>query len=158
MRVTVDVQVTDTLVTLARAGLPVEVCGLLVGRFGGETVHVVRVEPTRNVAAEGREDRFTVDPRAILRLQEALDDGDLEIVGVYHSHPETPPRPSALDRRNASLWPSFVQAIVGVSQTGQTEVAWWWSDRLGVLSSASPCAQAASSPSRAARAAENRHS
>jgi len=156
--VTVPPTVTAALADHALRELPREACGLLVGRRSDDRVVLVRAVEANNVAAEGREDRFTVDPRLLLRLEEELEHTDDELVGVYHSHPSLDPIPSPSDRRNASLWPRFVHGIVGAWPTGHAEVAWWWSDAGGVLSSASSCDPASSSPSKASRAAENRPS
>ena len=90
----------------ARAA-PEEACGLLVGA-GDE---VARVEPAENVA-EDRLRRFEVDPRLLLRLHRELRDGPLSVLGVYHSHPQGLPEPSAVDLAKA-LDPELVWLIVG---------------------------------------------
>ena len=86
---------------------PEEACGLLVGA-GGE---VERIEPAENVA-EDRSRRFEVDPRLLLRVHRELRDGPLSVLGVYHSHPEGRPEPSAVDLEKA-LDPELVWLIVG---------------------------------------------
>src|SRR2546430_8129940 len=47
----------------------------------------------------------------------------LEVIGVYHSHPDHPPAPSAFDREHAWPWLSYV--IVGVGQGRAGEVKSW---------------------------------
>ncbi len=123
----------EAILAHAAAAPDVEVCGLLVGRFVDGGADVVEARPAANVAAEGRADRYTVDPREILRLEEDLDGTDLALVGVYHSHPHGPPEPSAHDHRNAELWPSFVHAIAGRSDDGGWEVRFFWSGGDGRL-------------------------
>lgn len=134
--------VEEAVVQHAASSPSLEVCGLLVGVRDGDRVTITAVRPTTNVVAEGCDDRFTVDPRALLRIEEELDGTGAELVGVYHSHPRTPPEPSLLDRRNAALWPSFVHAIAGRAEDGPIEARWYWSDRGGVLSSAPSCTPA----------------
>src|SRR2546430_7306105 len=47
----------------------------------------------------------------------------LEVIGVYHSHPDHPPAPSAFDREHAWPWLSYV--IVGVGQGRAGELKSW---------------------------------
>jgi len=86
---------------------PEEACGLLVG--AGD--RVARAEPADNVA-EDRLRRFEVDPRLLLRLHRELRGGPEQVLGVYHSHPEGRPEPSATDLARA-LDPELVWLIVG---------------------------------------------
>lgn len=81
----------------ARAALPLEACGLLVGP---EADRVSRVAPADNVAAEP-ERRFEIDPRALLALHRALRGTPERLIGHWHSHPSGPPVPSACDREMA---------------------------------------------------------
>jgi proteasome lid subunit RPN8/RPN11 len=74
--------------------LPLEMCGLLVGRPGGAG-RVVRYEPCRNAAASAKV--YTIEPRDQLRVERGADDDDLEVVGVVHSHTHTDPVPSPTD-------------------------------------------------------------
>jgi proteasome lid subunit RPN8/RPN11 len=134
--IAVGEDVIETILRHARSAPTLEVCGLLVGVREAETVTVLEARRARNVAAEGVHDRFTVDPRELLRIEEELEPAGLQLVGVYHSHPRSPPEPSLLDRRNAALWPSFVHAIAGTGKHQRFEVRWYWSDSGGVLSSA----------------------
>ena len=104
-------------VRIARHGeeaYPGECCGLLVGTLdgAGEAYVVARAEPCRNARAGEANDRFEVDPRDFLRIdQEARRDG-FEVIGVYHSHPDHAPRPSRFDAQVA--FPGFAYLIVAV--------------------------------------------
>lgn len=80
----------------ALAGLPEEVCGLLAGN--GDVVS--RAFPLRNASA--RTDFFTIDPYEQLRALREMRDSELQLLAIYHSHPETPARPSAEDIANAN--------------------------------------------------------
>lgn len=72
---------------------PEEGCGLLVGPPDGTTV--TRCVPTENVAHSGRV--YTVDPRAYLRTDRAVEAEGLAVIGVFHSHTHTDPYPSPTD-------------------------------------------------------------
>ncbi len=75
---------------------PLECCGILAGETNGR---VTRVFPTRNAAASAEE--FAIDPEQQFAVLDSARADGLDIIGVYHSHPETPARPSAHDIRMA---------------------------------------------------------
>jgi len=75
------------------AGLPDEGCGLLGGEPSSGSV--VRVYPTRNVAASAK--LYTVDPAEHLRADRDAEAAGLEIIGVFHSHTHTDAYPSPTD-------------------------------------------------------------
>lgn len=89
------------------AAHPEEACGLLVGLPDA----ILRAEPAENVA-EDRRRRFEVDPRLRLRLHRELRGGPHAVVGVYHSHPQGRPEPSAVDLAKA-MEPDLLWLIVG---------------------------------------------
>lgn len=89
----------------AETGYPEEICGLLLGRCDGRDRRVLRILPCGNLERERAGDRYELDPAGQLRAEvEARREG-LEVVGVYHSHPDHPPVPSAIDRERAvAIW------------------------------------------------------
>lgn len=96
----------------ARRALPAEACGLIVGRIDSDGDGVVTaLHPSENLA-EGC-DSFEVDPALHISLQRKLRDGDEEIIGVYHSHPDGPAEPSAHDARAAAYggWIWLITAL-----------------------------------------------
>lgn len=100
----------------AEAAYPRECCGLLIGRGGagaGAPVLVTRVEESRNVAEGDTAHRFEVDPKLRLDLMRELRGGSDRIVGLFHSHPDHPTRPS--ERDLAMAWePELIWVIVSV--------------------------------------------
>ncbi|WP_338741199.1 desampylase [Haloplanus salilacus] len=87
---------------------PEEVCGVLVGGRAPDRATATRRVP--NVADHPRS-RYELDPEATMAAVDAVEaDGD-EVVGFYHSHPESAPVPSATDRARAT-WTGYVYAIV----------------------------------------------
>ena len=98
VRVTLPLHVRRAILAHARRDAPRECCGFLIGRRG----RVLHAAFMRNAAPRPRV-QFQIDPgehialrRELRRLSPAL-----EIVGVYHSHPDGPGEPSAQDRREA---------------------------------------------------------
>lgn len=113
----------DRILSAAQAGYPDEVCGLLLGRQDKGTISVCGLHPARNVHPERTADRFLVEPQDYLDAEYAATAHGLEIVGVWHSHPDHPPRPSTTDREFA--WPGWSYPIVSVSAGVATDLRSW---------------------------------
>jgi proteasome lid subunit RPN8/RPN11 len=89
--------------------LPMEGCGLLVGR--SESAEVLQVVPTRNSASSAR--LYSVDSLDFLRADRAAEAAGLEVIGVFHSHTHTDPYPSPTDVAQAPD-PGWHYAIVSL--------------------------------------------
>lgn len=99
----------DAIVDHARAALPNECCGLLVGE-PGRIDDAVR---TPNLKASPT--AFLIDPSVhFATLRKARAEGR-QIVGAYHSHIRSPAVPSASDIRE-SHDPEFVHVIVSLAE------------------------------------------
>lgn len=99
----------------AREAYPAEGCGLLLGaKQGRGRVMVERAMRAVNLAAPVARDRFEVDPGDHLRATlEARSEG-LDVVGVWHSHPDRPAHPSQLDARGAVRgWSHVIVSVLG---------------------------------------------
>lgn len=99
----------EEIVAHARREAPNEVCGWLAGK-GNE---VKSIYPVPNAAADPRTG-FRMDPEVQLSTMREIDDLGLELTGTYHSHPRTPPFPSARDRELAA-YPEAVHLIVSLA-------------------------------------------
>ncbi len=97
------------VVAHAQRECPDEVCGWLAGLAG----RVERTYPVANVA-EDRRSAFVMDPEAQLRSMREIRGSGLEIIGTYHSHPATPPRPSLKDQV-LSLYPDSAHLIISLA-------------------------------------------
>ena len=90
-----------------RAAEPEEACGLLFGSFGTEGWTIDAASLAENVASAPCR-RFEVDPVHLIEVQRAARAGGPRPVGVWHSHPDGRPTPSAIDRQGVSdfdwLW------------------------------------------------------
>ena len=79
-----------------RASLPREACGVLAGECG----RVHWVEPITNI--EDSHDRFRMDPQEQLDVMLRIEDEGLQLLGIYHSHPNGPDELSERDRIEAA--------------------------------------------------------
>ena len=107
----------------AHEGYPRECCGLLLGRVGDGVVHVADVVQARNANTERAGDRFELDPQDLLRADEQARSRALEVVGIWHTHPDHPARPSATDR--AQAWDGWSYLILSVGAQGVQALRSW---------------------------------
>lgn len=107
--------VYDGMVAHALEERPYECCGLLAGEHG----QITRIFRATNVA-DRKAVRYEVAPREILRIMDAIDDDDLDHIGIYHSHTHTRAYPSATDIGLAA-YPVFY-IIVSLTDFKQPEV------------------------------------
>ncbi|HEX7976483.1 MAG TPA: M67 family metallopeptidase [Anaerolineales bacterium] len=92
------------------AAYPEEGAGLLLGQEDGlgrrVAAGIVAFPNAREDAA--RHNRYLITPQDMLRgEQEAIRRG-LDVLGVFHSHPDHPDRPSEFDREWALPWFSYL--------------------------------------------------
>jgi proteasome lid subunit RPN8/RPN11 len=102
----------DRIIDHLRGVYPLEGCGLLVGTR--QTDFDVRgAWPVTNEETEVPERRYRIDPGTFARLDAKARDKGLEIIGVFHSHPDEAPMPSTTDTQLA--WPELAYLIVGLT-------------------------------------------
>lgn len=106
-----------------RAGYPRETCGLLIGRLLGGGPEVCDATACHNLNSVRAEDRFELDPQDFIKADQAARDVGLELVGIWHSHPDHPARPSATDREFA--WEGWSYLILSVERDGVRDVRSW---------------------------------
>ncbi len=109
----------EAMAAAAAAAWPAEACGLLFGARWPEGLEIAAFRPTANGAADPR-GGYRVPPLELLAAaSEALASG-LEIVGVWHSHPDTPATPSRRDAEEA--WEGYSYGIQAVTREGAGEL------------------------------------
>lgn len=98
---------------------PEEGAGLLLGNHQDEKREVTQLMPLPNTfAAEARATRYLIRPEDMLEAEQKADEMNLDILGVFHSHPDHPAKPSAFDLKNALPWYSYVITSVNLSEAG----------------------------------------
>jgi len=115
--------VLDELKRVARAGYPHEVCGLLIGRENGTFIGVDRITQAANLSTDRLADRYTLDPDDFLAADTAARRDGLGIVGIWHTHPDHPPRPSRTDLEAA--WEGYTYVILSVGRKGVADTRAW---------------------------------
>lgn len=103
---------------------PYECCGLLLGGFGEDGKSVRETYPISNAREESaKRNRFLITPEELMRGERYARSRDLEVVGFYHSHPDSPAVPSKYDLEHA--WPTYSYIIVSTSEGQSSDLFSW---------------------------------
>ena len=105
----------DDMIAHAREGFPLEVCGIL----GGTGESVSAIYPMTNTDASN--EHFMMDPKEQFAVVKDLRAKGLAMLAVYHSHPESPARPSQEDIKLA-LTPGVSYIIISLADPQQPVV------------------------------------
>jgi proteasome lid subunit RPN8/RPN11 len=105
------------------ASYPYECCGLLIGSSDGATRVAHTSRKCRNLNTERAHDRYEMDPLCLLQAQREFEASPWDVIGIYHSHPDHPSRPSQTDTDRA--WPDWSYIIVSVAK-GKVASAQSW--------------------------------
>lgn len=97
----------------AKETYPEECSGVMVGMDTGDMKVVVDIWRAENTHEDERSRRFLIDPKEYIAFEKRADEKDMDILGVYHSHPDHPAEPSEYDRDHA--WPGWSYIIASVS-------------------------------------------
>ena len=92
------------MLTHAEAIYPKECCGVLLG----SEQQVQEAVPLPNVYTGPQEDFFVMDPKDLIRVDESARKNGLEILGIFHSHPDCDAYFSKRDLEHSCSWFSYV--------------------------------------------------
>ena len=109
----------DRIVAQARDEAPNECCGIVAARDGdgGRGASRAATRPRSPL-------RYEIDRKDQLPIFEALDDAELDLGAIYHSHTRSDPLPSQTDI-NLAFYPDALYVIVGVKDSGHDDVRTW---------------------------------
>jgi proteasome lid subunit RPN8/RPN11 len=103
---------------------PEEGAGLLLGKTEGEAKRVAKILPLDNTREDAaRHNRYLLNPQVYLHGEMEAARLGLDVLGVFHSHPDHPNRPSEFDREWAMPWFSYL--ITSVQQGKALESRSW---------------------------------
>jgi proteasome lid subunit RPN8/RPN11 len=92
-----------------QSAYPEEGAGLLLGSTSEEDRKIESILPLTNTREDSaRHNRYLISARDMLEGELEADRRGLEIVGVFHSHPDHPNQPSEFDREWAMPWFSYI--------------------------------------------------
>ena len=121
----IDSVCTDEIRSHGARDYPYECCGLLIGKFESDGSKLVMetyaISNAREEAA--KRNRFLIQPEELLRGERYARDKSLDVVGFYHSHPDSPAVPSQYDLDHA--WPLYSYIIVATTKDGTGDLRSW---------------------------------
>lgn len=101
---------------------PFECCGLLAGIDKGQK-EVVEVYALKNLNTERTHDRYEIDPVEYMKADLEATKKEMQIIGIYHSHPDHPSRPSEFDASRA--WEGYSYLIIAIKNGEDCEFKSW---------------------------------
>ncbi len=115
LKLEIPTNIFEQMVAQAKALAPIEACGILAGK---DNKAEKLFEMTN---ADNRSDHFMMEPKEQFAVVEDIRSAGLEMLAIYHSHPETLARPSAEDIRLA-LTPDVIYVIVSLQDANDANV------------------------------------
>lgn len=98
-KITILQKDVQSMIEHARFQLPNEACGLIGGVENEEGKHIKKVYFLTNMDASN--EHFSLDPKEQLAAIKDMRSLGLKPLGNWHSHPQSPSRPSEEDKRLA---------------------------------------------------------
>jgi proteasome lid subunit RPN8/RPN11 len=104
---------------------PFECCGLMLGRFESDGRKIVTETYSISNAREeeAKRNRFLIRPEELRRGEKYAREKGLDVVGLYHSHPDEPAVPSTYDLEHA--WPTYSYVVVSVEKGRAVDLRSW---------------------------------
>ena len=87
----------DKLTTHAKERQPNESCAMLLGEKIDDAWNVKEIFLTENI--DNSQTNFTISPEELLKGYQLAEKMHLELVGVFHSHPNSDAVPSSTDKK-----------------------------------------------------------
>lgn len=124
MKLTLSSEVLQAIYAHLEAAYPHEGAGLLLGTAADGGKQVRGAWPLENEReSSARHNRYLITPEQMLRGEAEAAERGLDVIGIFHSHPDHPAQPSEFDREWALPWYSYV--IVSV-KGGRASVSRSW--------------------------------
>lgn len=110
MKLKIPARIFKQILEQAGTEAPIEACGILAGSNG-------KVRKRYAMAnADKSRTHFMMEPEEQFAVVKEIRSKGLEMLAIYHSHPETPARPSAEDFRLA-LTPGVTYVVVSLQDS-----------------------------------------
>lgn len=115
-------EIEKELINEARLGYPFEIAGFLLGYKNDGYDRVTEIYSVTNIASH-QERRFEIHGLDYLKAENYALQHDLDVIGIYHSHPDYPALPSIHDLEYAQEVFSYL--IISVDGGGATLISSW---------------------------------
>jgi len=101
---------------------PYECCGFLFGSDKENRI-IEEAVPVDNSQPGDQRKRFEISPQDYMKAEKYGLENDLELVGIYHSHPDHPAIPSRHDHKQAL--PFFSYIILSIREAVFLKITSW---------------------------------
>jgi proteasome lid subunit RPN8/RPN11 len=98
---------------------PHECCGALLGRDAQPRREVLGLVSLANRRQDSPRNRFSITPDDVRVAEKTARENGQQLVGWYHSHPDSPANPSDYDREHAWPWYSYIIVAVEAGMPGE---------------------------------------
>src|ERR1700722_4714079 len=98
----------ETMVAHAHSTFPDEGCGVMIGQIDGDAKLVTDAIALENSYKGKQEDRYEIRPEDLLAADKNARAQGLDLIGIFHSHPDCDAYFSKTDLENSCPWYSFV--------------------------------------------------
>ncbi len=104
----IEPEVWAAMVAHARQTYPNECCGAMLGANGDGEKRVQAALPLENAFEGAQATRYELRPQDLLAAERAARERHMDVIGIYHSHPDCDAYFSETDLKNSCPWYSFV--------------------------------------------------
>jgi proteasome lid subunit RPN8/RPN11 len=111
------------MVAHARSTYPNECCGAMLGRVDGAAKEVLVAMKLENSSTGSQAARYELRPADLLAADKEARRQGMDLVGIYHSHPDCEAYFSKTDLENSCPWYSFIVLSI---QKGEFDHANSW--------------------------------
>lgn len=122
MSIILNHTIENKITAHAEMEYPFECCGFFFGEDSGNR-KITHIREVSNAKEGDKRRRFEISGDDYRKAEKFALEHDLDLLGVYHSHPDHPAEPSEHDRSVAM--PNFSYIIVSVREGNQKEIRSW---------------------------------
>jgi proteasome lid subunit RPN8/RPN11 len=124
MELEISQKLLDDIHAHGEEAYPGEGAGFMLGNTNGDLRAVTAILELPNAREESAQhNRYLLTPQDVLHSEQEAANLGLDVIGVFHSHPDHPNQPSEFDREWAMPWFSYIITSV---QSGKSAGSRSW--------------------------------
>lgn len=104
----IEPEAWQEMVRHAESTFPNECCGAMLGVIDGDEKTVKRAVALENAHQGPQQERYELRPEDLLRADREARQAGMDLIGIFHSHPDCDAYFSQTDLKNSCPWYSFV--------------------------------------------------
>jgi len=104
----IEAEAWRAMVSHAQQAYPNECCGAMIGALDGDSKTVRESIALENAFEGAQAARYELRPEDLLAADAAARARNMDLIGIYHSHPDCDAYFSKTDLQNSCPWYSFV--------------------------------------------------